>query len=220
MCGDGRGRGRGRDFPLNRPLQQQNLPPPSSRPWGLLAWLGLAGGGGWGAVVSVRTLRSVQEEVDRLEALRLPQGPHRGLPSPAAQTSMSRSPGHHAAYIQGRAESQPRPALGGGGATVLTAAPAWGPESPAPPSAGHTWDRASEGHLDVSTKPTAGSVGAGYRREVTSGRYTGGPDNDATAIKERVGEAPQRARACRATGALDGVIISILRGRAKERRVR
>lgn len=173
MCGDGRGRGRGRDFPLNRPLQQQNLPPPSSRPWGLLAWLVLAGGGGWGAVVSVRTLRSVQEEVDRLEALRLPQGPHRGLPSPAAQTSMSRSPGHHAAYIQGRAESQPRPALGGGGATVLTAAPAWGPESPAPPRPGTlgtglqraTWMSLQNRQLAASALGIGGRSPVGDTRE-------------------------------------------------------
>lgn len=57
MCGDGRGGGRGRDFPLNR-LLQQNLPPPSSRPWGLLAWLGLAGAGARGCQREPRAPRA------------------------------------------------------------------------------------------------------------------------------------------------------------------
>lgn len=202
MCGDGRGRGRGRDFPLNR-LLQQNLPPPSSRPWGLLAWLGLEGAGAGGGVVSVSPVpRGLQDA-----ALCAGGGGQAGSPqaapgtppgasprSPDIQTSMSRSPGHQAAYIQGRAESQPRPALRGVGSDSAHSCPSVGTGESCPPRPGTTWDRASEGHLDVSTKPTAGSVGAGYRREVTSGRHTGGPDTDATAIRERVGEAPPRAR--------------------------
>lgn len=72
--------------------------------------------------------------MDRLEALRLLQGPHPG-PRPAAQTSRHPCPaaqGTRRPTSKGVQRASPALPCGGWGATVLTAAPAWGPESPAP----------------------------------------------------------------------------------------